>query len=276
VLALRGYVRLVGLPSDRPAEDSLEMYREAMAVARRDDEKKLVLAGMGALAHPEALEAVERYMAEPALRDEAAAAVAKIARAISGSHKEEARAALERVLLSSASGGVLRQAQEALEFLRRYEDYLTAWQVSGPYEGKDLFKTEFAPERPGGGGARWRPWVGQGKEPWRVDFMRIDGIRGSNRAVYLRAGIWSPRRQEAVLELGSDDGIKAWLGGELVHAKDVARGLTEGEDRVVVTLDSGWNVLLLKITQGGGDWAACCRIRAPDGSKLEGLRTRAE
>jgi hypothetical protein len=33
---------------------------------------------------------------------------------------------------------------------------------------------------------------------------------------------------------------------------------------------------MLKVTQGGGDWSAAVRVRAADGSKLEGLRIRAE
>jgi len=43
-----------------------------------------------------------------------------------------------------------------------------------------------------------------------------------------------------------------------------------------VKLKKGRNDLLLQITQGGGGWEACCRVRAADGSKLEGLSYRAE
>jgi len=39
-----------------------------------------------------------------------------------------------------------------------------------------------------------------------------------------------------------------------------------------VTLKKGWNTLMLKITNGSGEWGACARIRALDGGKIEGLR----
>ena len=76
--------------------------------------------------------------------------------------------------------------------------------------------------------------------------------------------------------LGSDDGIKVWLNGQLVHANNVTRGAGPGQDKVEVTLKQGWNRLLLKITQSGGEWAACARLRRLDGSKLEGLKVQVE
>ncbi len=41
-----------------------------------------------------------------------------------------------------------------------------------------------------------------------------------------------------------------------------------------LTLKKGWNSLLVKVWNAGGDWRACARLRKPDGSKLEGLRAQ--
>ncbi|OPZ96078.1 MAG: hypothetical protein BWY71_02032 [Planctomycetes bacterium ADurb.Bin412] len=41
-----------------------------------------------------------------------------------------------------------------------------------------------------------------------------------------------------------------------------------------MTLKQGWNTLLMKVTQGSGNWTACARFRALDGSKLEGLKVQ--
>jgi hypothetical protein len=41
------------------------------------------------------------------------------------------------------------------------------------------------------------------------------------------------------LELGSDDGVKVWLNQKLVHAKNVARALRPGSDKVNVALNAG-------------------------------------
>ncbi|UCF42557.1 MAG: HEAT repeat domain-containing protein, partial [Planctomycetota bacterium] len=45
-LALRGSIRLIGLESERPAEETLELYRQAMELAPSVSEKKLVLSGV--------------------------------------------------------------------------------------------------------------------------------------------------------------------------------------------------------------------------------------
>ena len=41
--------------------------------------------------------------------------------------------------------------------------------------------------------------------------------------------------------------------------------------KVPIALKQGANTLLVKITQGGGEWSVCCRVRAPDGKGLEGI-----
>jgi len=70
----------------------------------------------------------------------------------------------------------------------------------------------------------------------------------------------------ALLEIGSDDGVKVWLNDQLVHSNNVARPLQPGSDKAQVTLRQGWNRLLLKITQNNQGWEFCARLRQPDGS----------
>ena len=65
--------------------------------------------------------------------------------------------------------------------------------------------------------------------------------------------------------------MKVWLNDKVVHANNVIRGNTPGEDKVKIMLNRGVNRLLLKVTQGAGEWSACCRIRAPDGAALDGV-----
>jgi hypothetical protein len=68
--------------------------------------------------------------------------------------------------------------------------------------------------------------------------------------------------------MGSDDGLKVWLNGRVVHANNAVRPCSPGQDKVKVKLKAGANDLLLKVTQGGGEWSACCRVRSPDGQPL--------
>ena len=76
--------------------------------------------------------------------------------------------------------------------------------------------------------------------------------------------------------LGSDDGVKAWLNGNLVHGNNVDRGLVVDQDMALVGLKKGTNELLLKVTQGGGGWAVAARIVAMDGLPIAGLRAEPE
>ena len=70
--------------------------------------------------------------------------------------------------------------------------------------------------------------------------------------------------------------MKVWLNRKVVHANNVFRGLTPDEDKVNVTLNHGWNGLLLKVTQLNQGWAFCARFRKPDGSPLDGLQFAAQ
>ena len=88
---------------------------------------------------------------------------------------------------------------------------------------------------------------------------------------YLQTIVVSDSQQEATLELGSDDGIKVWLNGQVALANNVVRPCAPGQDKAGVTLKTGANTLLLKITQSGGDWAACARLRGADGRALPGV-----
>ena len=113
-------------------------------------------------------------------------------------------------------------------------------------------------------------WVSDATEPWDINLAELVG--GDFRAAYLRARIFSPEAQPAALEVGSDDEIKAWLNGQLVHANPANRPLRDWEDRAEVELQTGWNALLLKVVQGGGGWGACARLRGRDGRDLPGLQ----
>ncbi len=108
--------------------------------------------------------------------------------------------------------------------------------------------------------------------PWLIELDKDPALAGENRVAYLRTRVWSPQEQKAQIELGSDDGVKVWLDGRLVHANNATRPAEPGQDKAEVTLKEGWNLLLVKLTQGGGEWALCARLRQADGSGLEGLK----
>jgi HEAT repeat protein len=280
VLALQGYVRLLGLPSERDPQDTLEMYQTAMSLAERAEERKLVLGGLAAVRHLEALRMAEQYLEDAELRAEAEAAVVAVAQLVGALHRPEALAAVEKVIAHTANDTTRQRGEKALGVIRRSAGYVTTWMVCGPYfeAGADWMKVYdgvFAPEQPESADVEWRPLkITNPTEPWVFDLTQLDA--GSDRCVYVRSAVWSEKAQDARLEIGSDDGVKVWLNGRLVHQARVARGHTAFQDKVPVQLEAGWNTLLLKVVQASGGWGFSVGVMDPDGEPLSGLEFRAE
>ncbi|MBN2138085.1 MAG: hypothetical protein JW720_09775 [Sedimentisphaerales bacterium] len=83
---------------------------------------------------------------------------------------------------------------------------------------------------------------------------------------YAWAQVEMPEETTAVLGVGSDDSMKVWLNGELVHEhwEEDGRAVAPDNDRVSVTFKKGKNQLVLKIQNGGGPWGFCCRLLEAD------------
>lgn len=118
VLALRGYVRLIGLESSRPAEETIGMYKRAMELASNVSEKKMVLSGLANMKSLAALEMAAAFMEDKSLQQEAEVAVVKIAEAISDSFPAESKAALEKVVQISKNDFLRKKAQELISKIK--------------------------------------------------------------------------------------------------------------------------------------------------------------
>jgi HEAT repeat protein len=274
IVALRGFLQQVEQPGRTP-EQALALYQQALAMADRAEEKKLVLAGLSTVSNLAALKLAEPFLADAALKDEAGLAVAKIALGVANAAPDAARAAVIAIQAAVQNPAVLAQAKQVTDYLERFEDFVNTWVLAGPFtkdgaKVTELFDVAFPPENSEGTVA-WRPAQAvNGLVP--LDQL----VGGENRVAYLRTTIVSPKAQPARLEIGSDDGVKVWLNGKVVHANNVDRGYVAGEDKVAIELKAGPNVLLVKVTQGGGGWTMGCRLRAADGGKLAGWQAKAE
>lgn len=277
ILALRGFVRLLGLESDRSAEETVDLYKKAMELAGDAQEKKRVLSGLATARSLAALNMAASYLDDLALHLEAESAAVQIAQGTCTSDPQRTKEVLAKVVQGTKQDAVRQQAQEMIGMVERFDDYIVGWQISGPYtkdvQTSELFDTVFAPEQEGQP-VEWKPMpVGTSPDaPWRVEPDHVDSLKGDNRVAYLRTKVWSPKEQKARLELGSDDGVKVWLNGQLVHANNAVRPVEPGQDKADVTLKEGYNTLLVKLLQEGGQWALCVRLRTPDGGRLDGLK----
>jgi len=277
VLALRGYWRLVAAAADRPVDERWKMCEAAMAASQRPEEKRLGLKELAKVGHPGALRLAESLCADEAVRGEAEAACVGIAAALAPTRPAEAKAALQRVASSTKNANLRAEAAKALDAMDQYVGYLTAWLVAGPYreQGKEctqLFDVAFPPEKPDAKDVAWKP-LPPPADPaliWQAD---LGGIVGGDHCVaYLKTRVFSPAARKVRLDIGTDDGIKLWVNGKLVHANNAVRGLTPGADKAEAELREGWNDFFVKITQHTMGCGACIRVRGTDGAILDGLR----
>lgn len=65
----------------------------------------------------------------------------------------------------------------------------------------------------------------------------------------------SPEEQNTVMYVGSDDAVKVWLNGELVHNHPINRGATDYQEKFSATLNQGTNTLLVAVYDRWGGWS---------------------
>ena len=61
-------------------------------------------------------------------------------------------------------------------------------------------------------------------------------------------------QSDVTMQVGSDDAIKVWLNGEVVHNNPVDRDAVDFQDKFTVDLKAGGNLLLVKVSERLGGW----------------------
>jgi HEAT repeat protein len=269
-LALRGCIDVAALEPD--AARRLALLQAARSAATRPDEKKQALGKMGQISTPEALQAVMADLAEPGLADEAGLAAMTIAEKLAPSNRKLARETADKVMAQCKTPEIIQRAWVIRGKPTGSGPFIQDWLVCGPYTrpgangAKALFDVAFGPELDGAK-VQWKALP-------RADQASLAAFfPGQNNCVaYLKARLIAPEDCDGALLLGSDDGVKAWLNGVVVHRNNTDRGDVPDQDMAPIQLKKGANDLLLKITQGGGGWSAHARIVGIDGKPITGLR----
>ena len=151
--------------------------------------------------------------------------------------------------------------------------FITDWNLIGPFDAPDMsyLQVAYPPETEidlsqtyEGKDGNQVGWKKMTAEP--SGFMGLENrIFPSERGiVYGLVSVFSPDNREALMLVGSDDGVRIWLSGELVHTNPTYRGAYPDQDRIAVTLKKGWNRLLVKVLQGGGGWGYYVRFVDPE------------
>ncbi len=82
VLALRGYIKLVALPSNRSEAATVALLKDALKISKQAPEKKAVLGALPEFACPEAMELAKSALQDNAVANEADIAVKRIQNAL--------------------------------------------------------------------------------------------------------------------------------------------------------------------------------------------------
>jgi len=156
---------------------------------------------------------------------------------------------------------------EAIAALRA-KGFITEWEVAGPYtqvdkQAVELLDIPLGPEL-ANTDISWRPMP--------LEITNIDGHDSAHlnlkrqlnghpsQVAYLRTTIPSERDQVLRLDIRSDDAVKAWLNGRLIHTNNIMRGIDLGPDAITVDLKKGTNHLMLKVSQDLFGWGAVVQL----------------
>ena len=102
----------------------------------------------------------------------------------------------------------------------------------------------------------WLPWISGGRH---INFLWRYGGEAP-REVYAVTWVRSPVERAATLALGIDDGFFAWLNGDLVDEISTCQGANVDQFQSEVTLQAGWNRLMIKVRDQGGGWGLIARF----------------
>lgn len=158
-------------------------------------------------------------------------------------------------------------------------EFMTQWLILGPVpvsaeesaskdeqEQKKAFDTDpFSVERFRATvkiGEKEYKWASLASEGEIIDLVQMLGQKEYVMA-YAWARIRMAEEKRVLLAIGSDDAVKVWLNGKLVHENWVQRACTRDSDLVPVTFRKGRNHLVLKIQNGLREWAFSCRQLGP-------------
>lgn len=139
------------------------------------------------------------------------------------------------------------------------------WAVSPVYVAANFDKAydDAQPGEPGSPSPVWKPFP---FEPGK-DYASLIGK--DSASIYVRGIVSLPAARPLTMRIASDDAVKVWLNGKLVHANKVNRGVATGEDVVRADFRAGDNELVAKVTNGAGPDGLRIRFAEADRERID-------
>jgi len=155
--------------------------------------------------------------------------------------------------------------------------FIRDWLVCGPFDNskKNGLATDYIHEeyvKPSSGSISGeKEWKELKSAKAHINLKR--SFKPNNYVVaYAHTYIYSPKEQRARLWIGKDDGAKVWLNGRLI--RESPGHVRPWEELIPITLEKGWNRLLMKVDQLGSGWGFHARICDNQSKEIKGLKYR--
>ncbi|HUU83534.1 MAG TPA: CehA/McbA family metallohydrolase [Phycisphaerae bacterium] len=147
------------------------------------------------------------------------------------------------------------------------------WQVVGYFPNPDkrtLVTADYGPETAdvtapsftgkNGLAVAWQPLLAD--ESGYLDLGRIDRDPNlhTNAIAYAQTWLHAPEDRSVYFALGSDDGCRMWLNGDLLHEDNTRHSADPFRHLGRLPLRAGWNRVLLKVENGTGDFGLYFRV----------------
>ncbi len=169
------------------------------------------------------------------------------------------QAAMVAALLSCASAMAGLRDEMRQPWQRDEINFIRSWKIAGAFKcdlasdcldipgGEAAARPDSRQKRADGSALEWRE-----DHAWSdsVGFAAASGER-EGAIAYAAATVTRAAAGKAQLSIGSVDGIRVWVNGRRVLARDGQRSHTPGEDSVEVDLAAGANTLLIKSAATG-------------------------
>ena len=253
-----------------PVEEKAELCTQGLGIATTIEEKREVIKYMAGISSPAAVKLLAPYLSDALLKDDVASTILQVARMLPVAESETLKP-------------LPKQAFEVRNgpYAEKYAGWAGSWLLAGPYlqagkTGQELFEVAFQPEQPESRGVIWRPVPDAytiSFDPRAIDLLQALG--GEQRVAYLRCQVYSPVKQSVSLESAADDGSKVWLNGKLVLSCPTFR-LLDWPEHVSVTLEQGWNSVLVKVMQLTGGWSEGLHIMPDKDQPYQAVQFKAE
>lgn len=161
--------------------------------------------------------------------------------------------------------------------------FVRTWIGAGPFTGESSPDTCRPTETASVGedaGAEPAVFEAAGSATWAPFLLTTDtfdlttpyGSVSAPRQAYAAVYLWSDTVRTATLAVGADDGVFVWWNGEKVLDVTTCQGVNLDQFQAPVTVERGWNALLLKVYDQGGGWGLSARLLDEAGAAITDLR----